>query len=384
MVSKMKWILSLTMVLFASMVLLAASPAAADVGYPKTITDMAGRVVTIDGPIERIITTNPDNSRTIIALGDGEKIVGTDESTIGSCICPKHGSEEVCPSCWENVCGGGLAVIPQTSTRFEVNYELMAYLEPDVIFETMFWSDRADDMQNKVGCPVVCVGTDFDFDIVSSQIRLVAEVLDRQDEAEDLIEFIDSKVEMVRSVTLGLDESEKPTVYFAPRGAMLGFYDPTEGRDFTRTVTFYEPLEVAGARNVAAEMGETGFEGSAINVGIEQLIAWDPDYILVACSTPDDIKAVEWIKTSADLQWIAAVRNGDVYNTFYPYCRGMPIDRSLLNMIYMAKLLHPDKFEDLDLEKEGNEIMKAFLGVDGVFTEYADYLVWPREYLDSL
>ncbi|MGB3943899.1 MAG: ABC transporter substrate-binding protein, partial [Methanothrix sp.] len=316
----MKWILSLTMVLFASMVLLAASPAAADVGYPKTITDMAGRVVTIDGPIERIITTNPDNSRTIIALGDGEKIVGTDESTIGSCICPKHGSEEVCPSCWENVCGGGLAVIPQTSTRFEVNYELMAYLEPDVIFETMFWSDRADDMQNKVGCPVVCVGTDFDFDIVSSQIRLVAEVLDRQDEAEDLIEFIDSKVEMVRSVTLGLDESEKPTVYFAPRGAMLGFYDPTEGRDFTRTVTFYEPLEVAGARNVAAEMGETGFEGSAINVGIEQLIAWDPDYILVACSTPDDIKAVEWIKTSADLQWIAAVRNGDVYNTFYPYC----------------------------------------------------------------
>jgi iron complex transport system substrate-binding protein len=23
------------------------------------------------------------------------------------------------------------------------------------------------------------------------------------------------------------------------------------------------------------------------------------------------------------------------------------------------------------------------LGVDGVFTEYADYLVWPREYLNS-
>jgi len=52
--------------------------------------------------------------------------------------------------------------------------------------------------------------------------------------------------------------------------------------------------------------------------------------------------------------------------------------------LYMAKVLHPDLFEDLDLEMEGNEIFEAFLGVDGVFSEYADYLVWPREYLNSL
>jgi iron complex transport system substrate-binding protein len=61
----------------------------------------------------------------------------------------------------------------------------------------------------------------------------------------------------------------------------------------------------------------------------------------------------------------------------------MPMEKSLLNMIYMAKVLHPDEFEDLNLEEEGNRIMKAFLGVDGVFSEYADYLVWPREFIDS-
>jgi iron complex transport system substrate-binding protein len=370
----MRWTLSLTMVLLASMVLLTTSPAIADEGYPKTITDMAGRAVTIGGPIERIITTNPDNSRTIIALGDGEKIVGTDEATIGSCICPKNGSEEICPSCWERVCGGGLAEIPETSTRYTVNYELMTSLEPDVIFETMFWSDRADEMQEKVGTPVVCVGTDFDFDTVSGQIELIGEVLDRQEEAEELIEFIDSEVEMVRSVTEDLDESEKPTVYFAPRGSSKGFYDPKEGRDFTRTVNFYEPLEVAGGRNVAEDC-----ESGEINVGIEQIIAWDPEYIFSA----DDVEAIEALRSAPDLASISAVQSDQVYNCFYPYCRGMPIDRSLLNMVYMAKVLHPDKFEELDLEEEGNKIMRAFLGVDGVFTEYADYLVWPREFLNS-
>jgi len=31
------------------------------------------------------------------------------------------------------------------------------------------------------------------------------------------------------------------------------------------------------------------------------------------------------------------------------------------------------------MEKEGNEIMAAFLGVDGVYSEYADYLEFPRD-----
>lgn len=367
------------MLLLTSIAFHAVMPATADEGYPKTITDMAGRTVTIEGPVERIITTNPDNSRIIIALGEGDKIVGTDEATIGSCICPKDDEEDICQSCWENVCGGNLANLPETSTRRTVNYELMTSLEPDIIFEAMFWSDRADDMQNKVGVPVVCIGSDFDFKIVLDQIELIGEVLNKQDEADGLAEFVDSKVNMIKSVTETLDESEKPTVYFAPRGSSKGFYDPKEGRDFTRTVTFYEPLKIAGGRNVAAECDRTNFEGTAINVGLEQVIAWNPDYILTA----DNIEAIEALRSAPDLQSIKAIQNENVYNCFYPYCRGMPIDRSLLNMMYMAKILHPDKFEDIDLEKEGNEIIGTFLGVNGVFSEYADYLVWLREYLDS-
>ncbi|HRW83215.1 MAG TPA: ABC transporter substrate-binding protein, partial [Methanothrix sp.] len=82
-------------------------------------------------------------------------------------------------------------------------------------------------------------------------------------------------------------------------------------------------------------------------------------------------------------QSIAAVQNGNVYNCFYPHCRGRPPDRSLLNMVYMAKVLYPEEFGDVDMEAEGNEIFEAFLGVDGVFTEYADYLVWPRDWLNE-
>jgi hypothetical protein len=40
--------------------------------------------------------------------------------------------------------------------------------------------------------------------------------------------------------------------------------------------------------------------------------------------------------------------------------------------MYMAKIFYPDKFKDLDLEKEGNEIFKKFFGEDDLFSEYAD------------
>jgi hypothetical protein len=48
-------------------------------------------------------------------------------------------------------------------------------------------------------------------------------------------------------------------------------------------------------------------------------------------------------------------------------------------MIYMAKRLHPEEFSDIDLEAEGNEIYKELLGVDGVFTELAEYQTFAKE-----
>jgi iron complex transport system substrate-binding protein len=349
--------------------------------YPRTITDTAGREVTLYKPIERIITREPDTCRIVIALGEGEKVVAS-EQAVKSCLCPTtfETFEEGCLSCYSMILGGTLPDLPETSTRYDIYYEQMASLTPDVIITS--GTTNVQDFENKVGCPVVVAsGSGWLYDYeggLYGQIEVIGDLLERDDEADELIGFIESKVQMVRSETDGLDEDEKPKVYFAPRGATLGFYDPKEGRDFTRTVNSYDPLSIAGGVNVAEEC-----EGTSINVALEQIIAWNPDYILVSCSSPENKDAVDFILTSPELQSIAAVQNGNVYNCFYPYCRGNPPDRSLLNMVYMAKLLHPDEFKDLDLEKEGNEIFKAFLGVDGVFTEYADYLIWPREWLNS-
>ena len=42
---------------------------------------------------------------------------------------------------------------------------------------------------------------------------------------------------------------------------------------------------------------------------------------------------------------------------------------SVTQVLYLTKIFHPDKFESLDEEEEGNEILKTFYGIDGLYTE---------------
>ncbi|AAM06818.1 TPA: iron ABC transporter substrate-binding protein [Methanosarcina acetivorans] len=346
-------------------------------GRPKTLTDMSDRQVTFYRPVERIITTNPDNSRIVIALGDLEKMVSTDEATRGSSVLPKdEEGNKLAPEAWEalQIYGGGqLDELPETNTRREIDYETMALLKPDVVFDSLGYN-RGDLVEEKVGCPCVDAETGFTFEENYVQIRLLGEVLDREAEAEDLENFIQSKVDMVKSVTDQLDDSEIPTVYFAPRGAKKGFYDSVEGRDFTRTEAVYEPLTIAGGNNLAKDC-----TGENINVAPEQIVAWAPEYIFVAWSSWDNQTGKDFVMETPELSEIPAVKNGNVYDCFYPHARGRPLDRSLLNMMYMAKCLHPEEFKDLDLEMEGNDIYKKLLGVDGVFTAIADYQEFPKD-----
>ena len=44
----------------------------------------------------------------------------------------------------------------------------------------------------------------------------------------------------------------------------------------------------------------------------------------------------------------------------------------------LADLPSPEKFKDIDIEDEGNDIMKKFLGVDGVYTAYMNDIQFPN------
>jgi iron complex transport system substrate-binding protein len=129
-------------------------------------------------------------------------------------------------------------------------------------------------------------------------------------------------------------------------------------------------VDLAGGINVAGELLPSS--GSvAVSVSIEQIIAWNPDIILLHGVFPPHKLSKETILSDPRLVTVNAIKNQEV-NYTKGYMIGWDPAMGLTEAYYMAKLFHPDKFENLDEEKEGNEIIERFYGVDDLYTEMLD------------
>ena len=355
-------------------------------GEPKTIVDHADRAVTFYRPIERIVPSSPDITRIIIALGACDKLVSRTLCGESNCICyPGSGSISAyyaeTRKCTAEVCGGRFYELPAAGTMWSMtptNEEFMMTLRPDVFFGR---STYADTLQEKTGIPVVVLTSSGYSRPIGEKMYKAIEgtglILDRENEAEELISFMEEKIDKLECVTSQIPEEEKPRVYLASRG--IAAPGASYIGKITKTTGNYYPLDIAGGINVAE-----GLVGSEVSK--EQIIAWEPDTIIIVLAWDSDLAAfnpIETVLSDPDFEYTPAVVNENVYYSLYPYCCGSPQDRNLVNAFYLAKLFHPDKFPDLDVEEEGNEIYERFLGVDGLFSELADYTVWMREWLDS-
>ncbi len=321
-----------------------------------TLLDQADRIVTVPRPIERVVSTFPSVTRAILVVDGIDRIVGV------SSVLTKYSDKMLCLQAYPE-----LKDLPTVGMHTEPNAELILALKPDVIFS---WSSSADVLQEKTGIPVITITTPSYFDEGSwESYRLAGRVLGKEESVEELISYATDKIEEVTEVTSEIPEDEKPKVYFVSccRGIC----------DITKTWGRYAPGDLAGGINVAKD--QVLSSGSSI-VSKEQIIDWNPDMILLhgGSKTNQWDLSTEDILADPDLQTVNAVKNEDVYYT-KGYMIGWDPATGITETYYMAKLFHPDEFEDLDVEAENNAILERFYGVDGLYTwllENYDFQRW--------
>ena len=332
-----------------------------------TLLDLADRIVTINKPIERVVLADlHDSINLLVQLGAEDKIVaiteGIKKNGYGQLIDPK-------PSSWWTplqVVAPELKDLPTVGTWKDPSVETIVSLEPDVAFVYCVRGlDTPNTIQDKTGIPTLCVndlgGTTWakldDLEIY----RLVGEIMDKEERAEELISYANEKIEEITGVTSEIPDGEKPSVYMAAWMVYL-----------TKTPLHYDPIDIAGGINVAKGSGPNLF---MIEVSKEQIIAWNPN-IIVIHRVPTSKSHVwgnkrEDILSDPDLRIVNAVKDKRVYYT-KGFCAGWDPATGLAETLYLAKLFHPDKFEDVDIEEEGNKILEQFYGVDGLYTEMAE------------
>ncbi|MHC1576640.1 MAG: ABC transporter substrate-binding protein [Methanosarcinaceae archaeon] len=307
-----------------------------------TLIDQADRIVTVRRPIERIVSPSLDGVRTVVQLGAADKIVGVSDRL----VCENVRLPEVVHPELAELSPVGHQVI---------NAELIVSLKPDVIFGS---STYADSLQETTGIPVVCLWAqgNLDFGIY----RLVGTVIGTEERAEELISYANDELDKVIEITSQIPEDEKPQVY-------MELY-----RNFITPIQ-YDPMEIAGGINVAKDC--TGVY--SVQISEEQFIAWNPGIIMLQRMWNKDPDApyskvqAEDILSNPDYQTINAVKDRRVYHTI-GHSAGWDPATGVVETLYMAKIFHPDEFEDLDMEEEGNAILERFYGVDGLYTDMAE------------
>lgn len=126
-----------------------------------------------------------------------------------------------------------------------------------------------------------------------------------------------------------------------------------------------QPLNLV-ADNVAV-IDDVVPSGLGNEIDMEQLMLWDPEYIVFA---PDSI--YESVAEDAAWQGLTAIKNGNFYQTPYgPYgwLASPPAVQSYLGMMWLCSVLYPD-YVDYDLQEKVTEYYDLFYGYELTSDDY--------------
>ncbi len=308
------------------------------------VTDILNRDITVPTYVDRIVGVASGAVRMISYLDATDMIVGVEDFEHRSKISPYQFANP------------GLSELPIIGPQHGGDAEMILAQDPDVIFFSCSQVDPAseetmDNLQTKTGIPVIAIDLgDLDArkDVFYSSLRLMANVLDKEERAEEVIEFIEDILEDLDERTKNIPDSDKPTVYIggvALRGA----------QDILSTRASYPPFEYTDAKNVANQLGT----GHAF-IDKEQLIEWDPDVLFVDSGSYENV--VDGINDDISYKVLQAVENEEIH-TLLPYNRyNINHATVLANAYYVGITLYPELFTDNNIADQADAIYEEMLG----------------------
>lgn len=311
----------------------------------REITDMAGRKVTVPAAenIESVFSAGPVAAIFLYMVAP-DKLLGWNyelNDVEKSIILDKYQD------------------LPNFGMGDAVNYEAVIAANPTIAINSGKINDTmvsdCDALSESLGIPVVAV--DNELNNSAEAFRFMGELLGVEDHAEELAQYAEQVFTDINALS-DIPEEKKVSVYFgngedsletAPRGSQHA-----------------QILDAINAVNVAdLELGD----GSRVQISAEQLLAWDPDVIVVNGEPKADKSgnsAAEDILSNPDYASLKAVEDQKVYGT--PNAPFSWVDRPagpnrLIGMRWFSALIYPEYIK-CDINEEIHKFFDLFYHVD--------------------
>ena len=264
--------------LFLALVMAFSLTAAFAESTAVTVTDMAGREITLDAPATKVVALTASDCEILAALGAEDTLVGRGEY----CDYPESVLE-----------------VPAVQSGADTNLEQIIALEPQVvIMAKMAQTEEQVAALEEAGIRVV-VSDAQDIEGVYTAIRLIGALVGRNDEAEAMVADMQSAFADIAAKS----ENTGKTVYFEVSPLQWGLWTAGKG-------TFMDELAtLCGLTNAFADV-----EGWA-EISEEQVLERDPDYIVtISMYYGEGPTPVEEIKSRAGWDALKAVQNDAIFN----------------------------------------------------------------------
>lgn len=309
----------------------ASAPAAVEETMPVTLTDAAGRQVTIETEPETLVSGYYITTSMLIALGQQDKLVGIEAKADTRPIYALAAPE--------------LLELPSVGTAKEFDLEGCAALEPDLVILPLKLQESAEALE-QLGINALVVNPE-DMDLLEETLDLLGQATGSSERAHALMDYnAETEAEMAEL----LADAEKPSVYLAGNSSYLS----TAGSKMYQNTL----IELGGGENVAAELEDDYWA----DISYEQLLAWNPDVIVIAADadyTKEDLLA------DSQLAGLTAVQNGAVYalpSSFEAW--DSPVPSGVLGIRWMASALHGDLYSLEQFRQDAADFYKEFYGVE--------------------
>ncbi|WP_240703298.1 helical backbone metal receptor [Thermococcus indicus] len=200
-------------------------PEAFKVKYPLTVTDFAGRTVTIDDEPERIVTLAPSITESLFYIGAGDRVIGVTDY------------DDFPPAVRNITRVGGYGKY--------ANLEAIAALEPDLILVDGFSADIMESLERIA--PVVVVDPK-NITAIYNALELLGKITNREEGARAAVADMQATVGYVTSTVAG---QSRPRTFF-----ILSYYN---GYWTAGAGTFVNDLiTLAGGENIFNDVNGWG------------------------------------------------------------------------------------------------------------------------------
>lgn len=277
--------------------------------YPVTVTDQAGRSVTIESQPEKLISGYYISTSALIALGLSDKLVGVEAKASTRPI--------------YSLSAPHILNLPSVGTAKAFDLEGALALSPDLVILPLKLKDTASTLE-EMGIDVLLVNPENQA-LSEEMIALIGKAANKNAEADALLATTSQLRTMLEE---SLKDSSSPSVYLAGNSSFLS----TAGSAMYQS----SMIELAGGNNVASSITDTYWA----EISYEQLLAWDPEYIILAS---DADYSVEDVLNDPNLVNSTAVKNGNVHQLpGKAESWDSPVPGGILGSVWLSGVLHPD------------------------------------------